>query len=344
MKVIKDDIQQALMTGVSYMLPVVLAGGILIGFSNLIGGVNVGTLNPYSSFTNSVYNIGQTAFGLMIPVLGAYVAYSLADKPGIASGLVGGVLSKEMGAGFLGALVAGLIAGFLVRKLKKLPLPTSLKSLLPTLIIPLASVLIIGLIMIYIIGHPLSMLSNWLANWLTNLGTSNAILLGIITGSMYAFDMGGPLNKASYAFALAAAETGNWIPMGAAFIACITPQFGIALAMLIKRKAFTKDELSTFPGLLVGTVCGITEFAIPFAAKDPFRTIPALMIGSSVGSALSYMFGLSVNAPHGGLFIYIPLCNHPLLWLLFLIIGALTTAISLLIFRKELKVSHESIE
>lgn len=330
----KQDVKDALMTGVSYMMPIVLAGGILIGLANLIGGTDVGALEPYSNFASTIYQVGQVAFGMMVPILGAYTAYSIADKPAIASGLVSGLLAKEFGAGFLGALVGGLMAGFLVRELKKIPLPASLRSVLPILIIPLVSVVVIGLVMTYVVCQPLATLSTALSTWLNSIGTTSAILLGIITGSMYAFDMGGPLNKASYAFAIACAEAGNWVPMGAAFIACMTPQFGIALAMLLQRKKFTDDELSNIPGLLIGTLCCITEFAIPFAAKDPIRTIPALMAGSSVGSALSYMFGLTVPVLQGGIFVYVPLCNEPMLWLLCLVIGAVVTALCLLLLRK----------
>ena len=229
MKKYLNEIQSALMTGVSYMLPFVLSGGILIGLSYIIGGVDVGSLDSYSTIANGIWNVGQMAFGLMCPALGAYIAFALGDRGAIAAGLVGGLYAREMGAGFLGAMIAGIIAGYLVRMLKNLPVPGAIRGALATVIVPVISVLCVGFIMVYILGNPLAALSEWLTQWLESISTGNAILIGLITGAMYAFDMGGPVNKAAYAFGLACLEAGNWVPICAAFVACISPQLSVLI-------------------------------------------------------------------------------------------------------------------
>lgn len=333
MKKYLNEIQSALMTGVSYMLPFVLSGGILIGLSYIIGGVDVGSLDSYSTISNGIWNVGQMAFGLMCPALGAYIAFALGDRGAIAAGLVGGLYAREMGAGFLGAMIAGIIAGYLVRMLKNLPVPGAIRGALATVIVPVISVLCVGFIMVYILGNPLAALSEWLTQWLESISTGNAILIGLITGAMYAFDMGGPVNKAAYAFGLACLEAGNWVPICAAFVACISPQLSVLIAMLIRRKCFSKEELLNIPGLIIGTLFTITEFAIPFAAKD-LRVIPCFMLGSGIGSALIYVTGVSTAAPGGGLFVITPLCSNPLLFLLFLLIAALISAVGILFLRR----------
>lgn len=333
MKKYLNEIQSALMTGVSYMLPFVLSGGILIGLSYIIGGVDVGSLDSYSTIANGIWNVGQMAFGLMCPALGAYIAFALGDRGAIAAGLVGGLYAREMGAGFLGAMIAGLIAGYLVRMLKNLPVPGAIRGALATVIVPVISVLCVGFIMVYIFGNPLAALSEWLTQWLESISTGSAILIGLVTGAMYAFDLGGPVNKAAYAFGLACLEAGNWVPICASAVACIAPQFSVLLAMLICRKHFSEEELLNIPGLIVGTLFEITEFAIPFAAKD-LRVIPCFMLGSGIGSALIYVTGVSTAAPGGGLFVYTPLCSNPFLFLLFLLIAALISAVGILFLRR----------
>ena len=225
--------------------------------------------------------------------------------------MVGGALADMQGSGFLGALIAGIIAGYLVNLLKKINLPMALKSLLPTLIIPIIGVGAIGLIMVYVIGTPLSALTTALTDMLNSLGTGNLVLLGIIQGCMLAFDMGGPCNKVAYAFALAAMDAGNYMPMAANFIGSMAPPLAIAVA------AF---------GM-------ITEFAIPFAAANPLTVIPSLMAGSAVGCALSYVFGLTMRAPHGGLFVLFAL-NNALLFIVALLIAGAVSAALLILLRK----------
>lgn len=333
------DIQEALMTGVSYMLPFVISGGILVALGFAIGGYNIpNDVAMGANFASTVFWLGKVGFGLMVPILGAYVAYSIADKPGICVGMVGGWMATDpwgigYASGFLGALIAGIIAGYLVNLLKKIPLPNSLRSLLPTLIIPVVGVAGIGLLMHYVIGGPIGALVTMLTDMLNSLGTGNLVILGIVQGCMLAFDMGGPCNKVAYAFALAAMDTGNFMPMAANFIGSMAPPLAIAIACLVAKKKFTEDERAAVPGLFAGAFGMITEFAIPFAAKDPLKVIPSLMAGSAVGCALSYVFGLTMRAPHGGLFVLFAL-NKIVLFLVALIIAALVSA-AILIFLKK---------
>lgn len=326
-------IKNGLLTGVSYMLPFVIAGGILIAIGFGIGGTNIpNSVKAYSTLPSTLYWIGNEAFSLMIPILGAYVAYSIADKPALAPGMVGGFLANNVGAGFLGALLAGIAVGYFVNLLKKIKMPKNLEAFLPTLIIPILSVATIGLFMVYIIGKPLAMMNTGLIDFLNGMSTGSAVILGIIHGCMCAFDMGGPLNKASYAFALAAAAAGNWVPMSTAFVAAMVPPLALAIAILIKPKMYNETEKGAIPGLLVGGFCQITEFAIPFAAANPLQVIPALMIGSATGGALCYAMGLTVHAPYGGVFV-LGLCSNPLLLIMNLFIGGIVGAIFLILFK-----------
>lgn len=329
------EIQEALLSGVSYMLPFVISGGILIAIGFAIGGYDIPSSVPeFGSLASTLFWVGKKAFALMCPVLGAYVAYSIADKPGLCAGMVGGFLADDQGSGFLGALVAGIIAGYLVCQLKRISLPASLRSLLATLIIPLLSVAAIGLVMVYLVGEPIAFLNRVLQGFLSGLQGSGLIALGIIQGCMLAFDMGGPCNKVAYAFAIAATEAGNWGPMSANFVASMTPPLGIALACLIAKRKFSAEERAAVPGLFAGAFGMITEFAIPFAAADPLRVIPSLMAGSAVGATLSYLFGLTMNAPHGGLFVFF-LSNHIALFLVALLAGGIVTAVCLAMLKKE---------
>ena len=305
------EIQEALLTGVSYMLPFVISGGLLVAIGFLLGGYNIpNDVAMGGNFASTVFWLGKAAFGLMVPILGAYTAYSIADKPGIAPGMIAGVL------------------------LKKIPMPAALRSLLPTLIIPLLGVAAMGLIMVYVIGGPIAAVTNALTDMLNSLGTGNLVLLGIIQGCMLAFDMGGPCNKVAYAFALAAMDTGNYLVMGANFVGSITPPLGIALAILFKKSRFTKAERGSLAGLFAGAVGMITEFAIPFAASDPIKVIPSLMAGSAVGCTLSYLLGLTIQAPHGGLFVMFAM-NSPLNFILASVVGALVTAAILVALKKD---------
>ncbi|HEY0187814.1 MAG TPA: PTS fructose transporter subunit IIC [Cellulomonas sp.] len=333
-------IKRALLTGVSYMLPFVVAGGILIAIGFALGGIYVA---DGSGFAADVYTWGKAAMGLMTAVLGGYIAYSMADKPALAPGFLAGAIASTQGSGFLGAILGGVVAGYVVLALKKIRLPFALRSLLPVLIIPVLGSLVMGVLMTYVVGIPVTWLNTWMLDTLQSMSGGTLILLGVIQGAMLAFDMGGPVNKAAYAFALAAADAGNWAPMAANFVASMAPPLGIGLAILIARRKFTRSEQASIGGLFVGAAGMITEFAIPFAAANPLRVIPALMAGSSVGAALSYVAGLTMQAPHGGLFVIL-LCNKPLLFLLILGVSGLITAVTLIALRPTLPAEEAADE
>ncbi|NLC97140.1 MAG: PTS fructose transporter subunit IIC [Erysipelotrichaceae bacterium] len=351
MKDIKNQIQEALLTGVSYMLPFVISGGILIALGFLLGGYNIpNDVAQGANFASTIFWLGKVAFGLMVPVLGAYVSYSIADKPGIAPGMVGGFMAMDpwgldMASGFLGGLIAGIVAGYIVNLLKKIPVPSSLRSLLPTLIIPVLGVTSVGLLMHYVIGGPIAAVTGALTNFLNNMGTGNLVILGIIQGCMLAFDMGGPFNKVAYAFALAAMDTGNFMPMAANFVGSMAPPLGIAIAILLDRnkEKFTDTDRNSLPGLFAGAAAMITEFAIPFAAAHPLQVIPSLMVGSAVGCALSYIFGLTMQAPHGGIFVLFAL-NNALLFLVALLVGGFVTGAILFFIKKPVSETEQSLE
>jgi fructose PTS system EIIBC or EIIC component len=330
-------LKQALLTGVSYMIPFVVAGGILIALAFAVGGIYVGDGDGFGA---DMFAVGKVAMGLMTAVLGGYVAYSIADKPALAPGFIAGAIAGNQGSGFLGAIIGGIFAGYLVMALKKIKLPYMLRSMLPVLIIPVLSTFTVFLFMYYVIGVPVSHLNTWLVDELDSLSGSGLVILGIVQGAMLAFDMGGPVNKAAYAFALAAADAGNWAPMAANFIASMSPPLGIGLAILFARKRFTKAEQASMGGLFVGGAGMITEFAIPFAAARPHRVIPALMVGSSLGAALSYVADLTIKAPHGGLFV-LGLSNKPVIFLGILLLAGLATAAVFLALRPK-DISEES--
>lgn len=328
----KETLLGAIQTGVSYMLPFVVAGGILIALGFALGGYDIpNTVEPGRNFASTIFWIGKIGLStFMVPILGGYVAFSIADKPGICVGMFGGWMATDpwgmgYGSGFLGALIAGIIAGYLVNGLKKLPLPNALRSLLPTLIIPVIGCAVICLLMHYVIGIPLGSMVTSLTNMLNTLGSGNLIILGLVHGAMIAFDMGGPLNKVSYAFAIACMEAGNYVPMSTAFAAAMTPPMAMAIAMIVKKNYFTPEDRTSIPGCIAGCLCMITEFAIPHAAKD-LRRIPCFMAGSGVAGAMCYTLGITMKAPHGGLFVLFA-CNKPIHLILCIAVGSIVSAI-----------------
>lgn len=321
-----------LLTGVSYMIPFVVAGGILIALAFAVGGYLV--VNDTSrSLGAALFQIGAKAgFLLFVPILAGFIAYSIADRPGIAPGMIGGVLASQTGSGFLGAIIAGFLAGYTVYWLNRLiKLPRNLVGLMPVLILPLLGSLIVGLLMIYVVGVPVSFINQSLLNGLKSLGTGNAALLGLILGLMMAFDMGGPVNKAAYAFSvglLLDPHNPVYTPMAAVMAAGMTPPLGLALATVLFKNRFTTDEREAGKAAWVLGLSFITEGAIPFAAEDPFRVIPSLMVGSAVTGILSMLFGLQLHVPHGGVFVlFIPgVTNSLVLYLLTVLIGTVVTA------------------
>ena len=331
------DIRKHLMTGVSYMIPFVVPGGILIAIGFAIGGIYV---YETPGFGADVFAWGKVAINLMVPALAGYIAYSIADRPGIAVGFVAGMMANNQGSGFLGGMVGGLLAGYVVKLIKQMNVPAAIKSLMPVLVIPLLGVFVVGLGMTYILGGPVTWLNQAMTSALDNLSGGAKVILGLVQGAMLAVDMGGPVNKAAYAFALAAADADNWGPMAANFIASMSPPAGIALALVLFKDRWTSVEREGLSGCVIGGLAMITEFAIPYAAADPLHILPATIVGSAVGAALSYVFGLSLTAPHGGLFV-IPLANKPGMWFVAFAIAIVVTAGMLFILKPKVTESEE---
>ena len=292
-----------LMTGVSYMLPLVVAGGLAIALAFAIGGIQEGAY-PKGTIAAALMQIGgETAFRLFIAVFSGFIAYSIADRPGIAPGMVGGFLAQTLGAGFIGGIFSGFLAGYFTKFLAdKIRLPGTLEGLKPVLILPFLSTLGIGLLMIYIIAPPVTWLNNTMNAWLLGMQGANAIVLGIILGAMMGFDMGGPINKAAYAFSVGLLASKIYAPMAAVMAAGMTPPLGLALACFLFKNKFDLEEREAAGPALVLGISFITEGAIPFAAKDPIRVIPSLMAGSAVAGAISMVSGVQLLVPHGGIF------------------------------------------
>ena len=293
-----------LLTGVSFMLPMVVAGGLLIALSFVFG---IDAFEEEGTLAAALMQIGGgTAFQLMIPLLAGYIAWSIADRPGLAPGMIGGYLASTLGAGFLGGIIAGFLAGYVARFIsQKLPMPESIESLKPILIIPLLASLVTGLGMIYVVGEPAAALMDGLTSFLEGMGTTNAILLGGILGAMMCFDLGGPVNKAAYTFGvgLLSEGSGGSAPMAAIMAAGMVPAIGMGVASFIARAKFAEAERQAGRASFVLGLCFISEGAIPFMAKDPLRVIPVCMVGGAITGALSMLFTVKLMAPHGGLFV-----------------------------------------
>lgn len=330
-----------IMSGVSNMLPFVVGGGILIAISFIFG---IEAFNPehetYHPIAEALMTIGGgNAFGLMIPVLAGFIAMSIANRPGFAPGMVGGLMAASGGAGFLGGLIAGFLAGYAVLGLRKVfsTLPKSLEGIKPVLLYPVFGILITGLVMLYIVIEPVVALNTAMENWLGNMGTGNLVLLGLILGGMMAIDMGGPINKAAFTFGIAMIDAGNLAPHAAVMAGGMVPPLGIALATTFFKNKFTKAEKDAGKTNYIMGASFITEGAIPFAAADPGRVIPSVIVGSAVAGALTMVFGIGLPAPHGGLFV-IPLVNgNPLMYIAAILIGAAITALMLGFWKKDVK-------
>ena len=337
-----------LMNGVSHMLPFVVGGGILIALAFLIDGLSVdinslsdemranfGTITPVAA---ALKGIGDTAFGFMLPVLAGFIAMSIGDRPALAVGFVGGMLASQGKSGFLGALLAGFVAGYLILLLRKVfaKLPQSIEKIAPVLLYPLFGILIMGLLMNYVIEPPVGALNTALNTGLTNMSGSSKILLGIIVAGMMSIDMGGPFNKAAYVFGTASIAAGNYDIMAAVMIGGMVPPCAIALATLLFKKKFTKEERESGPVNFIMGLAFITEGAIPFAASDPIHVLPSCIIGAAVSGALSMAFGCTLMAPHGGIFVF-PVVEHALMYLVSLVIGTIVGAVLLGILKKRVE-------
>jgi PTS system fructose-specific IIC component len=320
-----------LMTGVSFMLPFVVAGGLLIALAFALGGIHANDDAAAGTLAHSLFEIGaKGGFALIVPALAGYIAYSIADRPGIAPGMIGGMIAASQGAGFLGGIVAGFIAGYGVEALNRaIRLPRNLAGLKPMLILPLLGTLLTGLLMVYAVGTPVAAVLAFLTEWLRGMQGSSAIALGLILGAMMAFDMGGPVNKASYAFSVGLIASQVYTPMAATMAAGMTPPLGIALATVLFRNRFSAEERDGAGATAVLGLAFITEGAIPFAARDPLRMIPAFVAGSALAGAISMAMGVELRVPHGGIFV-LPIpgaVTHLAAYALAIAAGTLTTAV-----------------
>lgn len=333
----KTGVYKHLMSGVSNMLPFVVGGGILIAFSFMFG-INASNPNDpsYNYFAKLLNDIGGgNAFFLMVPVMAGFIGMSIADRPGFAPAMVGGLISLNSGGGFLGGLIGGFLGGYITLLLKKVfnKLPESLDGIKPVLLYPLFGIFITGAIMYLFIVNPIAAINTGISNFLKNLGTGNLILLGALLGAMMSTDMGGPINKAAFTFGIAMIASGQYAPHAAVMAGGMVPPLGIALATTIFRNKFSADERDAGKTCYVMGLSFITEGAIPFAASDPIRVIPSCMIGAAISGALSMAFHIELRAPHGGIFV-LPIVNNPIMYLLAIVIGSVVTAVLLGFIKK----------
>ena len=333
----KTGVYKHLMSGVSNMLPFVVGGGILIAFSFMFG-INASNPNDpsYNYFAKLLNDIGGgNAFFLMVPVMAAFIGMSIADRPGFAPAMVGGLISLNSGGGFLGGLIGGFLGGYITLLLKKVfnKLPESLDGIKPVLLYPLFGIFITGAIMYLFIVNPIAAINTGISNFLKNLGTGNLILLGALLGAMMSTDMGGPINKAAFTFGIAMIASGQYAPHAAVMAGGMVPPLGIALATTIFRNKFSTDERDAGKTCYVMGLSFITEGAIPFAASDPIRVIPSCMIGAAISGALTMAFHIELRAPHGGIFV-LPIVNNPVMYLIAIVIGSVITALLLGFIKK----------
>ena len=324
----KKGVYKHLMTGVSHMLPLVVAGGLLIAISFMFGIEAFKDENIAGGLPKALMDIGGgTAFHLMIAVFAGYVAFSIADRPGLAVGLIGGMLATTAGAGILGGIIAGFLAGYVVKGLNDvIKLPPSLMSLKPILILPLLGSFIVGLAMIYLINPPVAKIMTALSEWLKSMGDVNAMVLGVIIGTMMCIDMGGPVNKAAYTFSVGMIASQVYTPMAAAMAAGMVPPIGMAIATWLARSKFTSNQRDAGKASFVLGFCFISEGALPFVAADPLRVIISSILGGATAGAISMSLGITLQAPHGGLFV-IPFVSEPLMYLGAIAIGSVLTGV-----------------
>jgi fructose PTS system EIIBC or EIIC component len=324
-----QKLRQHLLTGVSFAIPFIACGGILIAFG--IAFVPMTPAGPDFSqapFFEFLLDIGVASFSLLLPVLAGYIAYSMAGKPGLVPGFIGGYLcgSEQTKAGFLGAILIGLVAGWIVNQLKRIPAPKYVKPIMPILVIPIVSSLLVGAIMLQVVGVPIANLMQSLGDWLRDMGTGNVVVLGMILGAMIAFDMGGPVNKTAFFFGAALIKEGNYAVMGACAAAICTPPLGMGLATLLRRKLWSSEEREAGIAALAMGMIGITEGAIPFAAADPFRVIPSIMAGSMTAAVIAMLAGVGNHAPHGGP-IVLPVIDNRVGYVIAIVAGTVVTAL-----------------
>jgi fructose PTS system EIIBC or EIIC component len=342
-------LRQWLMTGVSYMIPFVAAGGILIAISFVWGGAEVAnrvnggtfggitypeitdlsTIIDQAGWAGLLFKIGDTTFAMLVPILAGFIAYAMVDRPGLVPGIVAGLLANLIGAGFLGGLAGGLLAGGTVMLILQVQVPRAVRGIMPVIVIPLLSTLVVGVLMIVVIGQPIAAATETMTDWLNGLAGANAVALGLLLGAMMGFDMGGPVNKVAYAFGIAGLTEGNQTVMAAVMVAGMTPPIGLALASVLRRARFTRTEREAGEAAWLLGASFVTEGALPFAAADPVRVIPSVMAGSALAGAMSMGFGVTSPAPHGGIWV-IGLIGEPLRWLVALVAGSVLTAVCII--------------
>ncbi len=343
---IGHQIYAQLMNGVSHMLPFVIGGGILIAIAFLIDGLsidinslpadqraNFGTITPIAAMFKQ---IGGVAFGFMLPILAGFIAMAIGDRPALALGFVGGMMAANGKSGFLGALVAGFVAGYLILALRKAcdKLPTALEKIAPVLIYPVVGILVMGLFMLFIVEPIMGGINTGLNNALTGMGSSSKVVLGLVLGGMMAIDMGGPFNKAAYVFGTAAIAAGNYDIMAAVMIGGMTPPCAIALATILFKDKFTKEERESGPTNFIMGLAFISEGAIPYAAADPLHVLPSCIAGSAIAGGISMFFGCTLMAPHGGIFVF-PVVGNALMYLVALVVGTAVSAVLLGLLKKK---------
>ena len=343
----KSNIQmvyQHLMNGVSFMVPFIVVGGLLIAIALTLGGHTTpkGLVIPEDSFWKSIENIGSLSFKFMVPILAGYIAVSIADKPGLVPGMIGGAIAadgslygSEAGAGFLGGIVAGFLAGYIAKWIKQIKVPKAMAPIMPIIIIPILSSLIVGLIFIFVIGAPISNIFGALTSWLKGMQGANIIILALIIGAMIAFDMGGPVNKVAFLFGSALIAEGNYTVMGMVAVAVCTPPIGLGLATFVRKHQFNKAEQEMGKASFTMGLFGITEGAIPFAAQDPLRIIPANMIGAMIASVIAAVGGVGDKVAHGGPIVAVLGGISNILWFFVaVVVGSLVTMFTVLLFKR----------
>jgi fructose-specific phosphotransferase system IIC component len=328
------SLRQYLLTGVSYTIPFIACGGLMIAFAIALAPMT--SAGP--DFSNSphlklVLDIGTASFALMLPVLAGYIAFAIGGKPALVAGFVGGYLANQIKAGFLGALLAGLIAGYVVMAAKRIVVPKALRPIMPILIIPILSAGVVGLLMLKVVGLPIADFMTFLGNWLKEMNTGNQVVLGMILGGMIAVDMGGPTNKTAFFFGAAMINEGNYVIMGACAAAICVPPLGMGLATLIARRFWSTEERDAGGAALAMGMIGITEGAIPFAAADPIRVIPSVMVGSMAASTIAMLSGVGNHVPHGGPIVLLAIDNR-IMYVVAILTGTLITAVMINLLKR----------
>jgi len=321
-----QPLRRHLLTGVSFAIPFIACGGILMAAAIALAMTPTGPDFSHAPRLKLLFDIGSAAFDLMLPVLAGYISYSVAGKPGLVPGFLGGYLSGQIKAGFLGAMLIGLISGYLVEGLKKIPVSKYLRPVMPILVIPIVSGCLVGVLVLKVLGAPIALLMQNASHFLQTMNTGNSILLALTLGAMIAFDMGGPINKAAFFFGAAMISQGNYHIMGACAAAICTPPLGMGLATLLRKKLWSLEEREAGSAAIAMGMIGITEGAIPFAAADPVRVIPTIMIGSAVSAVIAMIYGVGDPAPHGGPIVLFGVKNRAA-YILAIVTGTLITAV-----------------